>query len=84
VLLYCDFSGCQDGKSCKGKGGKVMREPEPVKDGSTVTAFIEDPSGYRFELLGRRPTREPLCEVMLQAGDLDRVIALYEKVSVYI
>ena len=68
----------------KEKGGKVMREPKPIKDGSTVTAFIEDPSGYRFELLGRRPTREPLCKVMLQAGDLGRVIAFYEKVSVFI
>ncbi|KEH15930.1 lactoylglutathione lyase, putative, partial [Medicago truncatula] len=63
----------------KEKWGKVMRELEPVKDGSTVTAFIEDPSGDRFELLGRRLTREPLCKVMLQADNLDCVIAFYEK-----
>jgi len=68
----------------KEKGGKVTREPEPVKDGFTITAFIEVRSGYRFELLGRRPTREPLCKVMLQVGDLDHVIAFYEKVSVFI
>ncbi|XP_058785178.1 lactoylglutathione lyase GLX1-like isoform X2 [Vicia villosa] len=63
----------------KAKGGKVIRESGPVKGGSIVTASVEDPSGYRFELLERRLTREPLCQVMLRVGDLDRVIAFYEK-----
>ncbi|CAK8568860.1 unnamed protein product [Lathyrus sativus] len=63
----------------KEKGGKVTREPGRVKGGSIVTASVEDPSGYRFELLERRLTREPLCQVMLRVGDLDRVIAFYEK-----
>ncbi|KAK7410374.1 hypothetical protein VNO78_01108 [Psophocarpus tetragonolobus] len=63
----------------KAKGGKVTREPAPVKDGSTVIAFIEDPDGYNFELLDRRPTSEPLCQVMLRVGDLDRAIAFYKK-----
>jgi len=35
-------------------GGKVGREPGPMKHGSTVLAFIEDPDGYRVELLGNR------------------------------
>ncbi|CAL5339246.1 unnamed protein product [Camellia sinensis] len=63
----------------KAKGGKVTREPGPVKGGSTVIAFIEDPDGYKFELLERGPTPEPLCQVMLRVGDLDRSINFYEK-----
>jgi lactoylglutathione lyase len=59
----------------------VNREPGPVKGGSTVIAFIEDPDGYKFELLERGPTPEPLCQVMLRVGDLDRSINFYEKVS---
>lgn len=35
----------------KAKGGKVVREPGPMQHGSTVLAFIEDPDGYRIELL---------------------------------
>ncbi|KAG5559307.1 hypothetical protein RHGRI_009000 [Rhododendron griersonianum] len=63
----------------KAKGGKVTREPGPVKGGSTVIAFIEDPDGYKFELIERGPTPEPLCQVMLRVGDLDRSINFYEK-----
>ncbi|XP_031250633.1 probable lactoylglutathione lyase, chloroplastic [Pistacia vera] len=63
----------------KAKGGKVTREPGPVKGGNTVIAFIEDPDGYKFELLERGPTPEPLCQVMLRVGDLDRTINFYEK-----
>ena len=32
-------------------GGKVVREPGPMKHGSTVLAFVEDPDGYKIELL---------------------------------
>ncbi|GAV84615.1 Glyoxalase domain-containing protein [Cephalotus follicularis] len=63
----------------KAKGGKVTREPGPVKGGSTVIAFVEDPDGYKFELLERVPTPEPLCQVMLRVGDLDRSIDFYKK-----
>ncbi|KAK4481238.1 hypothetical protein RD792_012121 [Penstemon davidsonii] len=63
----------------KAKGGIVTREPGPVKGGKTVIAFIEDPDGYKFELLERGPTPEPLCQVMLRVGDLDRSIEFYEK-----
>ncbi|GFS41051.1 glyoxalase/bleomycin resistance protein/dioxygenase superfamily protein [Actinidia rufa] len=52
----------------KAKGGKVTREPGPVKGGRTVIAFIEDPDGYKFELLERGPTPEPLCQVMLRVA----------------
>lgn len=63
----------------KAKGGKVTREPGPVKGGKTVIAFVEDPDGYKFELIERGPTPEPLCQVMLRVGDLDRAINFYEK-----
>ncbi len=35
-------------------GGKVSREPGPVKFGTTVIAFIEDPNGYKIELIERK------------------------------
>ncbi|KAH0450950.1 hypothetical protein IEQ34_021642 [Dendrobium chrysotoxum] len=63
----------------KAKGGKVTREPGPVKGGKSIIAFIEDPDGYKFELLERGPTPEPLCQVMLRVGDLDRSIEFYKK-----
>jgi len=37
----------------RARGGKVVREPGPMKHGSTVIAFIEDPTGYRIELIQR-------------------------------
>lgn len=33
------------------KGGVLSREPGPVKGGSTIIAFLEDPDGYRIELI---------------------------------
>ena len=33
------------------KGGKVVREPGPMKHGTTSIAFIEDPDGYKIELI---------------------------------
>ncbi|WP_137178598.1 lactoylglutathione lyase [Roseomonas sp. AR75] len=34
-------------------GGKVTREAGPVKHGTTVIAFVEDPNGYKIELIER-------------------------------
>ncbi len=34
-------------------GAKVTREPGPMKYGNTVIAFIEDPNGYKIELIER-------------------------------
>jgi len=34
-------------------GGKVTREAGPVKGGTTVIAFVEDPDGYKIELIER-------------------------------
>ena len=39
----------------KAKGGSVTREPGPVKGGSTVIAFVQDPDGYKIELIERKP-----------------------------
>jgi lactoylglutathione lyase len=36
------------------RGGKVTREPGPMKHGTTVIAFVEDPDGYKIELVQRR------------------------------
>ena len=35
----------------KTRGGKVVREAGPMKHGSTVIAFVEDPDGYKIELI---------------------------------
>jgi len=35
----------------KSQGGKVTREPGPMKHGTTVIAFVEDPDGYKIELI---------------------------------
>ncbi|XP_015066915.1 lactoylglutathione lyase GLX1 [Solanum pennellii] len=63
----------------KAKGGTVTREPGPVKGGSSVIAFVKDPDGYLFEIIQRESTPEPLCQVMLRVGDLERAIKFYEK-----
>jgi len=34
-------------------GGKVVRPPGPMKHGKTVIAFVEDPDGYKVELIER-------------------------------
>ncbi|MBI1905966.1 MAG: lactoylglutathione lyase [Rhodocyclales bacterium] len=34
-------------------GGKVVREAGPMKHGSTVIAFVDDPDGYKIELIQR-------------------------------
>jgi lactoylglutathione lyase len=34
-------------------GGKITREPGPMKHGKTMIAFVEDPNGYKIELIER-------------------------------
>ena len=36
-------------------GGNVTRDAGPVKGGSTVIAFVQDPDGYKIELIERKP-----------------------------
>jgi lactoylglutathione lyase len=38
----------------RAKGGNVTREAGPVKGGTTVIAFVQDPDGYKIELIERR------------------------------
>lgn len=46
------YRACEE---LKKKGVKVVREAGPMAHGSTVIAFIEDPSGYKIELIERKP-----------------------------
>ena len=40
-------------KLIKQQGGNVVREAGPMKHGGTVIAFVEDPDGYKIELIER-------------------------------
>ena len=42
-----------DCDAVRAKGGAVTREAGPVKRGTTVIAFVEDPDGYKIELIER-------------------------------
>jgi lactoylglutathione lyase len=42
-------------ETLRAAGVKITREPGPVKFGTTVIAFIEDPDGYKIELIERKP-----------------------------
>lgn len=42
------YAACANIKSL---GGKVTREPGPMKHGTTEIAFVEDPDGYKIELI---------------------------------
>jgi lactoylglutathione lyase len=38
----------------RNRGGKVTREAGPMKHGTTVIAFVEDPDGYKIEFIQRK------------------------------
>ncbi|MHA3051336.1 lactoylglutathione lyase [Acinetobacter sp. ANC 4640] len=42
------YQACEE---IKARGGKVVREAGPMKGGVTVIAFVEDPEGYKIELI---------------------------------
>lgn len=46
-------------EAIKSKGGEVVREPGPMKHGSTVIAFVKDPDGYKVELIQEKTSLEP-------------------------
>lgn len=52
VALEVDdaYKACEEVKK---RGGKVTREAGPMKHGTTVIAFIEDPDGYKIEFIQR-------------------------------
>jgi len=35
-------------------GGNIVREPGPMQHGATILAFVEDPDGYKIELLSEK------------------------------
>jgi lactoylglutathione lyase len=39
----------------KQRGGTVVREAGPMKHGTTVIAFVQDPDGYKIELIQKKP-----------------------------
>ena len=43
------FAACD---AIRARGGIITREPGPMKHGSTILAFVQDPDGYKIELLG--------------------------------
>ncbi|HYQ95041.1 MAG TPA: lactoylglutathione lyase [Burkholderiales bacterium] len=45
------YKACEE---VKRRGGKVTREAGPMKHGTTVIAFIEDPDSYKIELIERK------------------------------
>lgn len=45
------YKACEEVKK---RGGKVVREPGPMKHGTTVIAFVEDPDGYKIEFVQRK------------------------------
>ncbi|MGF1515936.1 MAG: lactoylglutathione lyase [Elainellaceae cyanobacterium] len=51
----------------KAQGGRVVREPGPMKHGSTVIAFVQDPTGYKIELiqLGTQGSAQPKSQEMV-------------------
>jgi lactoylglutathione lyase len=52
IAIHVDdaYRTCDD---IKRRGGKVTREAGPMKHGTTVIAFVEDPDGYKIELVQR-------------------------------
>ncbi|MBL8437496.1 MAG: lactoylglutathione lyase [Zoogloeaceae bacterium] len=44
------YQACDD---IRARGGRVVREAGPMKHGTTVIAFVEDPDGYKVELIQR-------------------------------
>jgi lactoylglutathione lyase len=50
IAIGCDdiYATCDQIKQA---GGKIVREPAPMKHGTTVIAFAEDPDSYKIELI---------------------------------
>ena len=58
-------------KTCnelRNKGAKIVREPGPMKHGGTEIAFIEDPDGYKIELINPDPAHASLTAPMRLAN----------------
>jgi lactoylglutathione lyase len=44
------YASCDE---VRARGGRVVREAGPMKHGTTVIAFVEDPDGYKIEFIQR-------------------------------
>ncbi|CAN1857330.1 Lactoylglutathione lyase [Linum perenne] len=65
----------------EGLGMKLLRKRD-IPEEKYSNAFLGfGPEVSNFELIQRGPTPEPLCQVMLRVGDLDRSIKFYEKLT---
>ncbi len=55
IAIGCDdiYATCE---AIKAQGGTISREPGPMKHGSTVIAFVEDPDRYKVELIQTKGT----------------------------
>lgn len=53
VAVEDAYKACEEVKK---KGGNVTREAGPVKGGATVIAFVQDPDGYKIELIQKENT----------------------------
>ena len=53
VALAVDdaYKACED---VEARGGRVTRPAGPMKHGTTVIAFVEDPDGYKIELIEKK------------------------------
>lgn len=51
IALGCDdvYAMCE---TIRAAGGKIVREAGPMMHGTTIIAFVEDPDGYKIELIG--------------------------------
>ncbi len=47
-------------EALRAAGAKITREPGPVKGGTTVIAFVEDPDGYKIELISKKDAGQGL------------------------
>ncbi|PJG84659.1 lactoylglutathione lyase [Conservatibacter flavescens] len=59
IAIGCDdiYATCE---AVRAAGGKVTREPGPVKGGTTVIAFVEDPDGYKIEFIENKSAKSAL------------------------
>ncbi len=65
IMKMCmiNFSSSAVSLSRAPAGGKVSRDAGPVKGGTTHIAFVDDPTGYKWELIQRSgPIPEPIAQ----------------------
>ncbi|HED40122.1 MAG TPA: lactoylglutathione lyase [Chromatiales bacterium] len=53
IALEVD-DACLACEEIRARGGKVVRDAGPMKGGTTVIAFVEDPDGYKIELIQKK------------------------------